>query len=193
MLSSILPDKPPFIATPPRKTPSWHKRSCAALARRDDTDVAVAVRTGQHAGGSANSRRNQTSSSSWATTSAGCSRASTIKRPDGRRNAQHRPHRTRRRQVHGLLRRAELHGRAQRLLHRHEPAAHGHDPAAAAGQPDLPAARARRRSRGSCATSATTPASSARTTWATTPTRCRPPTASTSSGAICTTWMRCRA
>ena len=31
MLSSILPDKPPFIATPPRKTPSWHKRSCAAL------------------------------------------------------------------------------------------------------------------------------------------------------------------
>ena len=31
MLSSILPDKPPFIATPPRKTSSWHKRSCAAL------------------------------------------------------------------------------------------------------------------------------------------------------------------
>jgi len=31
MLSSILPDKLPFIATPPRKTPSWHKRSCAAL------------------------------------------------------------------------------------------------------------------------------------------------------------------
>ena len=31
MLSSILPDKPPFIATPPRKTPGWHKRSCAAL------------------------------------------------------------------------------------------------------------------------------------------------------------------
>ena len=40
-----------------------------------------------------------------------------------------------------LLRRAELHGRAQRLLHRHEPAAHGHDPAAASRQPVLPAAR----------------------------------------------------
>jgi arylsulfatase A-like enzyme len=51
----------------------------------------------------------------------------------------------------------------------------------------------RQRSPGSCATSATTPASSARTTWATTPTRCRRRTASTSSGAICTTWMRCRA
>ena len=53
-------------------------------------------------------------------------------RPDGRGNAQHRPHRTRGRQVHDLLRRAELHGGAQRLLHRHEPAAHRHDPAAAA-------------------------------------------------------------
>ena len=31
MLSSILPDKLPFIATPPRKASSWHKRSCAAL------------------------------------------------------------------------------------------------------------------------------------------------------------------
>jgi hypothetical protein len=31
-----------------------------------------------------------------------------------------------------ILRRAELHGGAQRLLHRHEPAAHRHDPAAAA-------------------------------------------------------------
>src|SRR5207302_7451969 len=31
MLSCILPDKPPFIATPPRKTPRRHKRSCAAL------------------------------------------------------------------------------------------------------------------------------------------------------------------
>ena len=39
------------------------------------------------------------------------------------------------------LRRAELHRRAQRLLHRHASAAHGHDPAAAPGQPVLPAAR----------------------------------------------------
>ena len=40
-----------------------------------------------------------------------------------------------------LLRRAKLHGRAQRLLHRHDPAAHRHDPAAASGQPVLPATR----------------------------------------------------
>jgi arylsulfatase len=31
MLSSILPDKPPFIATPPRKASSWRQRSCATL------------------------------------------------------------------------------------------------------------------------------------------------------------------
>ncbi len=31
MLSTLLPDNPPFTATPPRKTPSWHKRSCASL------------------------------------------------------------------------------------------------------------------------------------------------------------------
>ena len=40
-----------------------------------------------------------------------------------------------------LLRRAELHRRAQRLLHRHASAAHRHDPAAAPGQPVLSAAR----------------------------------------------------
>ena len=45
------------------------------------------------------------------------------------------------RDVHRLLRRAELHRRSQRLLHRHAPAAHRHDPAAAAGQPELPQAR----------------------------------------------------
>ena len=43
--------------------------------------------------------------------------------------------------LHGLLRRAELHRRAQRLLHRHASAAHGHDPAAVARQPVLSAAR----------------------------------------------------
>ena len=113
--------------------------------------------------------------------------------PDGRRDAQHRPHRQRRRDLHALLRRAELHRRAQRLLHRHASAAHGHDPAAASGQPDATCGPARRRSPGSCATSATTPASSARTTWAITPTRCRRRTASRSSGATCITSTRCRA
>ena len=62
-------------------------------------------------------------------------------RPDGRRNAQHRPHRAGGRDVHGLRRHAELHLRAQCLLHRHVSAAHRHDPAAAAGQPVLSAAR----------------------------------------------------
>jgi formylglycine-generating enzyme required for sulfatase activity len=47
-LSTILPDKPPFIATPPRKTPGWVLRT---LARRDDAGVAVAVRTSHHTGG----------------------------------------------------------------------------------------------------------------------------------------------
>ena len=62
-------------------------------------------------------------------------------RPDGRRNAQHRPHRPRRRDLHGLRRHAELHLRAQCLLHRHVSAAHRHDPAATARQPVLSAAR----------------------------------------------------
>ena len=31
MLSSILADKPPFAATPPRKTLGWLKQSCASL------------------------------------------------------------------------------------------------------------------------------------------------------------------
>ena len=62
-------------------------------------------------------------------------------RPDGRGNAQYRSHRQRRRDLHALLRRAELHRRAQRLLHRHASAAHRHDPAATARQPVLSAAR----------------------------------------------------
>ena len=62
-------------------------------------------------------------------------------RPDGRGDAEHRPHRPGRRDVHRLLRRAELHRRAQRLLHRHESAARRHDPAGDSRQPVLPAAR----------------------------------------------------
>ena len=63
------------------------------------------------------------------------------RRPDGRGNAQHRPHRAGRREVHGLRGHAELHLRSQCLLHRHVSAAHRHDPAAAAGQPVLSATR----------------------------------------------------
>ena len=46
------------------------------------------------------------------------------------RDAEHRSHRQRGRSLHGLLRGAELHLRAQRVLYRHAPAAHRHDPAA---------------------------------------------------------------
>ena len=113
-------------------------------------------------------------------------------RPDGRRNAQHRSHRQRRRDLHGLLRRAELHGRPQRLLHRHASAAHRHDPSATSRAARPICGPAPRRSPSSCSISATTPASSARTIWATTPTRCRPRTASRNTGAICITSMRCR-
>ncbi len=109
---------------------------------------------------------------------------------DGWRNAQHRPNWARGRQVHDLLRRAELHGWAQRLLHWHDSAAHRHDPAAAAGQPDVSEAGHAGARRSSCTISATRPASSARTTWATTPMPCRPPTASRNSGATCITSTR---
>ena len=112
-------------------------------------------------------------------------------RPDGRRDAQHRPHRQRGRDVHGLRRHAELHLRAQRLLHRHVSAAHRHDPAAAARAARPICGPARRRSPSSCSISATPPASSARTTWATTPRRCRRRTASRNTGAISTTSTRC--
>ena len=90
-----------------------------------------------------------------------------------------------------LCRHAELHLRPQRLLHRHVSPAHRHDPAATAGQPVLPAARHAGASPSSCSTSATPPASSARTTWATTPLPCRRRTASRSTGATSTTSTPC--
>ena len=62
--------------------------------------------------------------------------------------------------------------------------------------PQLPAARptcgrARRHWPSSCTISATPPASSARTTWATIPMRCRRRMASRSSGATSIIWMQC--
>ena len=62
-------------------------------------------------------------------------------RPDGRRDAQYRQDRPGRRDVHRLLRRAELHRGTERLLHRHASAAHRHDPAATARQPVVSTAR----------------------------------------------------
>ena len=60
---------------------------------------------------------------------------------DGGRNSQHRSHRQRRRNLHGLLRHAELHLRTQCLYHRNVSAAHGNDSAAASRQPVLSTAR----------------------------------------------------
>ena len=96
-----------------------------------------------------------------------------------------------RRDVHGLRRHAELHVRAQRLLHRHVSAAHGHDPAAAARQPVLPAARhpgARQvpaRSRLHHRRVRQEPPGRPHRR------RCRRRTASRSTGATSTTWTRC--
>ena len=56
---------------------------------------------------------------------------------DGRGDAEHRPDRQGRREVHRRLCRAELHRRTQRLHDRHESAAHRPDRAAIAGQPEL--------------------------------------------------------
>ena len=91
-----------------------------------------------------------------------------------------------------LLRRAELHRRAQRLLHRNASAAHGHDPAAVPGQPVLPAAwhagarqvpaRSRLHHRRVRQEPSGRPYRR----------RCRRRTASRSSGATCITWTRCR-
>ena len=94
--------------------------------------------------------------------------------------------------LHGLLRRAELHLRAQRLLHRHASAAHGHDPAAIARQPVLSAARhagarevpARSRLQHRRVRQEPPGRPSRR--------RCRRRTASRSSGATCITWTPCR-
>ena len=91
-----------------------------------------------------------------------------------------------------LLRRAELHGRAYRLHHRHAAGPRRHGPTGTSRQPILYSDRDARRLPNSCSISATTPASSARTIWATMPTRCRPRTASRNSGAICITSMQCR-
>ena len=143
MSDCVLNNRPPSIRDTLRKTMQRlaHKILCRA-DQRGDADVALVGRTGQHAGGG--------------TTAAGAKAQHPVHhgrrhrhhaaehlppRPDGRRDAQHRSHRQRRCALHALLRRAELHGRAQCLLHRHASAAHRHDPAATAGQPVLPAAR----------------------------------------------------
>jgi len=63
------------------------------------------------------SRRSRTSWSSGVTTSASSTSAPTTGH-DGLQDAEHRPHRERRRAVHRLVRPAELHGRPRRVRHR---------------------------------------------------------------------------
>ena len=113
-------------------------------------------------------------------------------RPDGRRDAEHRPDRPGGRHVHGLLRRcrAAPSGRCA-FVTGHVSVRVGHDPCRSLpGSPPAcdPAPRA---SPSSCSTWATPPASSARTTSAITPTPCRRRTASRNSGATCTTSTPC--
>ena len=94
-------------------------------------------------------------------------------------------------QVHDLLCRAELHGRANCLHHRHAAGAHRHGSAGNSWKPVLSADWHAQHSPSSYSTLAIPQASSARTIWATIPRRCRRRTASRNTGAICTTSTPC--
>ena len=107
--------------------------------------------------------------------------------PDGLPHAEHRPHRQGRDDLHRLLRRAELHGRPIDLHHRPVHLPHRPEQSRHAGRRPGPAARRTRPSPNCSSRTATPPASSARTTWATGTSSCRPSTASTSSSATSTT------
>ena len=90
-----------------------------------------------------------------------------------------------------LLRRVELHRRALRVHHRHAPVPRGHGPAAVAGRDFVSAPRHAVPCPVPVTTSATPPASSARTTSAIIRIRCRRRTGSRNSGATSITWTRC--
>ena len=107
--------------------------------------------------------------------------------PDGLPHAQHRPDRRGGRGLHRLLRRAELHRRPLDLHHRPDDAPHRPLQGRPARRRHRPAGRATSPSPRRSRTSATPPASSARTTSATRTSSCRPRTASTSSSATSTT------
>ena len=166
MLSTVFAAKPPFIATPPRKTLGWLKRSCGVLL---GATMMVPLCGPASTPAAAQQPAQKPNIIFIMGDDIGMDAAEHLSpRPDGRRNAEHRSHRQRRRDVHGLRRHAELHFRPQCLLHRHVSAAHRHDPSATARAARPICGPARRRSPGSCSISATTPASSARTIWATT-------------------------
>ena len=111
-------------------------------------------------------------------------------RPDGLPDAQHRPHRQGRHDVHRLLCRAELHGGALVLHHRPGDAAHRPLQGRACRAPTgRPAGSRTSRSPRRSSRWATPPASSARTISATATSSCRRSTASTSSSATSITSM----
>ena len=149
--------------------------------------AAVAAATAASApAAAAPAAQSPTSSSSGATTSVRRISAPTPG-SDGLQDAQHRPRRPGRHDLHRLLRRAKLHRRPRVVHHRPVGPAHrvdqgrsaGRDRRAAQGRPDHRRAaegvRLRHRAR------------SARTTSATATNFCRPYTASTSSTALCIT------
>ena len=110
-----------------------------------------------------------------------------LARRDGLQDAQHRPRREGRHDVHRLLRRAELHRRPGVVHHRAVRPAHRHDQGRPAGG-DARAAEGRPDDRRTAqAARATRPGSSARTTSATATSSCPRSTASTSSTATSTT------
>ena len=137
MLSSMLPDKPPFIATPPRKTPSL--RSCAVLLGASMliplSGMVSTPAAAQQPAQKPNILFIMGDDIGWMQPSIYHRGLMVGETPNidriGNEGAIF---------MH-LLRRAKLHGRPQRLLHRHESAAYRHDPPATAWQPVLSAAR----------------------------------------------------
>ncbi len=71
-------------------------------------------------------------------------------RPDGRRNAEHRPHRRRGRHIHDLLRRVQLYCGALCIHHWHASVPRGHGHAGIARRDLVSATLARRASPSSC-------------------------------------------
>ena len=139
MLSSIFADKPPFIATPPRKTPGWHKRSCAALLGATMmislSGPASTPAAAQQPAQKPNILFIMGDDIGWMQPSIYHRGLMVGETPNidriGNEGAMFMDY----------VADAELHLRTQRLLHRHVSAAHRHDPAATSGQPVLPAAR----------------------------------------------------
>ena len=168
MLSTVFAAKPPFIATPPRKTLGWLKRSCAVLLGATMmvplSGPASTPAAAQQPAQKPNIIFIMGDDIGWMQPSIYHRGLMVGETPNidriGNEGAIFMDY----------CRHAELHFRPQCLLHGHVSAAHRHDTSATARAARPICGPARRRSPNSCSISATTPASSARTIWATTPT-----------------------